>query len=188
MLTRACGALCRLATGVQYHAVWSWCGTKECDSFYVERGLGASVVEARPIVDGRLRADGQRLLLRSTLAQEWRLRSSSDFGAPPQLDLPRGMWAKRDVCLGYSAPEPIVQWGVTNRQFHNRRMMLLQAAPPALQDVAADGAEDGSAAGELLWPLRWPRHYADGHPEPFFVSDAKCAQPRMAADACCMHA
>ena len=128
-------------------------------------------------------ADGAPLEVRSTFASEWQplpaaaTRAAFATASAPASEaslpadggrLPLGMWALRDVCVGYgpaTAVLPSIYNDVsTPGLFVDRRMLLVQAArsasagPPNLR---------GAAAPRLLWPLRWPRHYNDGDARPF---------------------
>ena len=104
-----------------------------------------------------------------------------DLGDGRELPLPHGMWARRDVCVGYGPPSAVLPSFTNNvyraGMFSNRRAILVQGArstpnvppTPRQQRPSASGLDGGVAQERptLLWPLRWPRHYADGVVAPF---------------------
>ena len=141
----------RQRCGAPYHATWSWCAPLVCDA--LDTMVAASVVEVQsPSYD--------KLVVRSTLASDWRVLPESASAPPAAFELPRGMWAKRDVCVGYSEPIPSRHTvGIRKSEaFHDRRMILVQA---------------DRTRHSMLWPLRWPRHYADGLFTPYSISDMR---------------
>ena len=101
--------------------------------------------------------------------------SAFDAALDDHVNLPVGMWAMRDVCVGYGPPTPILPSYTNNvrpGQFSNRPMILMQAGRAGRARDQGDhtgDADDSShlSSPQLLWPLRWPRHYADGDPSPF---------------------
>ena len=183
----------RKATGATYHGVWVWCGDASCSGRDddVETSLAWSVVEARRGGSGGGGGGGGgggsgptwapapiELEVRSTLSPAWRPLPASltsldaaelddrQSSSLPHGHLPHGMWALRDVCVGYSPPRPSIhaQGPLGKRLYHDRKMLLVQT-----------DRGDGGGAGPppLLWPLRWPRHYADGTATAFQIGDMR---------------
>ena len=136
--------------------------------------------------------------MRSTLSPRWHALPATALSASTLTLLPRGMWAKRDVCIGYTpARKSDFAFGPAARErYHDRKMILVQAerspvgvrpTPPlgsspqssASQSSTGQSSTDHVSSGlsseepppRLLWPLRWPRHYEDGSPLPFSLGD-----------------
>ena len=164
----------RTRSGFPYHAVWTWCGST-CASASVEESLLVSaskashlIVEARHDPAEPVRGRNALLQVRSTISPSWLAlpRTSHLFNASwASLDLPRGMWSRRDVCIGYGNSTPIlpsIHNNVIDKSLYaERRMVIMQAAP------GVSGPEGTDGPPQLLWPLRWPRHYHEGNPTPF---------------------
>ena len=156
-------------------------------------------------------ADGALLEVRSTFASAWQplpaaaTRAAFATAATPAsaataggilplsvpLSLPLGMWALRDVCVGYGPATP-VQPSIYNDVskaglFADRRMLLVQAARPASAAEPTHRGGGGAPPPRLLWPLRWPRHYNDGDARPF-RSEPYGAQDAFFADVARAHA
>ena len=65
------------------------------------------------------------------------------------------MWAKRDVCIGYTPPRKSdFAYGPNARErYHDRKMMLVQADRSADSSHRRHG-DAGESPPRLLWPPR----------------------------------
>ena len=170
--------------------VWAWCGSDgACPSnapvgsgdnkthVQVEVRRGSSAIHTTRLETTRLEVrstftKSSWLPLPATTASASAGADASSLLDEPMLDgkLPAGMWAMRDVCVGFAPAVPVIPsyFNDVSRAglFADRRAILLQATrttPLSPQSQSTGSAEPA----QLLWPLRWPRHYDDGDAAPY---------------------